>query len=216
MIDLYGYKFSVYSWIAKFAFYEKGAQYNWIELNPFANEVDPNYLKLNPFCQVPTLVDEYFELYETGAITRYINARFDGRNLIPTDIRKRARVDQIISMVENYAYWPFVRQVFSHGVMGPRVGRPHDPNEVKVGLEVAERTLDALDCFVHQDYCLVGRELSLADLHLAPMLSYLCELQAGAAALQRRQKLNAWFVSVSERDGFQATKPELPPPVNGR
>jgi glutathione S-transferase len=78
MVDLYGYKLSVYAWVARFALHEKGIEYNWIEIDPFADDVDPAYLEKHPFCRVPTLVDGDFTLYETAAITRYLDAAFNG------------------------------------------------------------------------------------------------------------------------------------------
>lgn len=213
MIDLYGFKFSVYAWIARFALHEKDVDYNWIEVNPFAEDVDPAYLEKHPFGRVPTLVQGGFTLYETGAITRYVDDAFSGSPLKPTDLMERARLDQVISIVDNYTYWPLVRQVFSHDVMGPRVGRPSDPNEVTRGLEASKRTLDVLENLIGDGGFIVGRRLSLADIHLAPMLSYFSEAKQGADGLQQRPKLASWFASIAERDAFKATKPNLPPPI---
>src|SRR5215475_12267237 len=120
MIDLYGYKYSVYAWIARFTLHEKGINYNWIEVNPFSGNVDPSYLRKHPFCRVPTLVHGNFVLYETGAITRYVDEAFEGPKLQPDGLKERARANQVMSIVDSYTYWPFVRQVFVHGVMGPR------------------------------------------------------------------------------------------------
>src|SRR5262245_61676905 len=114
MIDLYGYKYSVYAWIARFSLHEKGIDYNWIEVNPFADNVDPAYLRKHPFCRVPTLVHGNFVLYETGAITRYRDEAFVGPKLQPDGLKERARVNQVMSIVDSYTYWPFVRQVFVH------------------------------------------------------------------------------------------------------
>lgn len=212
MIDLYGYEFSVYAWIARFACHEKAVEYRWIEIDPFASDVDPNYLAMHPFSRVPTLVDGSFTLYETGAITRYLDAAFDGVCLMPEDPRQRARVDQVMSIVDSYTYWPLVRQVFSHGSMRPRLGRPFDIHEIGLGLKSAERTLDALDSLFGGDGFFVGRSLTLADIHLAPMLSYFSEVTEGADALRRRPKIDGWLTEIGRRGAFMATKPMLPPP----
>ena len=210
MTDLYGFKYSVYAWIACFSLYEKRIPYTWHEVNPFSDDVPVTYLDMHPFCRVPTLVDGDFVLYETGAITRYIDDGFDGPPLMPVDAKERARTNQIIAVVDSYTYWPLVRQVFSHGVMGPRVGRPFDPNEVTAGLETSEKTLDALEDLAGDENFLVGTSITLADIHLAPMLSYFCEHTDGLSALQRRQKLSAWFSRIQTRESFLATKPNLP------
>jgi len=212
-LDLYGFKFSVYAWIARFALHEKGVDYNWIEVNPFADDVDADYWVKHPFCRVPTLAIDDFILYETGAITRFIDAKFEGSTLLPTDIKERARVDQAISIVDSYTYWPLVRQVFSHDVMGPRVGRPFDPEEVTRGLSASSRVLGALSKLASDGEFFVGHSLSLADIHLAPMISYFTEAEGGRAEFAQHDRLQAWWSNISSRQAFIDTKPDLPKPV---
>ena len=214
VIDLHGYKFSVYAWIARFALHEKGVKYNWIEVNPFADDVDPAYLAKHPFCRVPTLVDGRFVLYETSAITRYIDEAFDGPKLQPADIKDRARVNQVISIVDSYVYWPLVRQVFSHDVMGPRVGRPFESAEVRRGLESSARSLAALEQLLDDRGFFMGASLTLADIHLAPMLSYFNESDKGREVFQGYGLLQSWFGKVSQRKAFLDTKPVLPAPFS--
>jgi glutathione S-transferase len=210
MIDLYGYKYSVYAWVARFALHEKGINYNWIEVNPFSDNIDAGYLRKHPFRRVPTLVHDNFVLYETGAITRYIDEALEGPKLQPDDLNERARVNQVLSIVDSYTYWPFVRQVFSHGVMLPRVGRPFDAEEVVRGLEASERTLDALEALIGDKQFFAGSSVSLADIHLAPMLSYFHEADSGESAINRRVRLRRWFSGICARKAFLETKPLLP------
>jgi len=210
MIDLYVYKYSVYAWIARFTLHEKGINYNWIEVNPFSGNVDPAYLRKHPFCRVPTLVHGNFVLYETGAITRYVDEAFEGPKLQPDGLKERARANQVMSIVDSYTYWPFVRQVFVHGVMGPRTGRAFDPAEVVRGLEASERTLDALEELIGDNQFCAGSSLSLADIHLAPMLSYFSESDAGEGAINRRGRLKRWFSEICRRKALLETKPMLP------
>src|SRR5260221_718590 len=121
---LHGYHYSVYLRIARLTLTEKQLGYQRVEVNPFAPEIPADYLALHPFGRVPTLVDDDFVLYETGAITRYVDRAFAGPALQPDEARALARMDQIIAVVDSYGYWPMVRQVFSHGVFGPSMGRP--------------------------------------------------------------------------------------------
>src|SRR5690349_11276108 len=72
-VELYGYKHSVYAWIARLALREKGCAYEWREVNPFAEDVPADYLAMHPFKRVPVLVHDGFVLYETSAITRYVD-----------------------------------------------------------------------------------------------------------------------------------------------
>src|SRR6476646_1898821 len=107
---LHGYRYSVYTRIARLALAEKGVAYERVEVDPFAPDVPASYLALHPFGRVPTIVHDGFALYETGAITRYIDRGFGGPALQPDDARALARMDQIVGVVDAYGYWPMVRQ----------------------------------------------------------------------------------------------------------
>ncbi len=212
-VELHGYKYSVYAWIARFALAEKGIGYNWLEVNPFADPVPADYLAMHPFGRVPTLVSGDFVLFETGAITRYLDEAFAGPKLQPMVPKDRARVNQIMSVVDAYAYWPLVRQVFSQGVMGPRLGRPTDQAAYAQGLGAAPRILNALDRLAGGGEFLVGDSLTLADIHLAPMIAYFILATDGLALFQRRERLSSWWPAVSTRTAYVDTTPDLPAPV---
>ena len=204
-VVLHGYRFSVYLRIVRLALAEKGVAYDRVEVNPFAPDVPAAYLALHPFGRVPTLVHDGFVLYETGAITRYIDRTFPGPALQPRDARALARMDQIIGIVDSYAYWPMVRQVFAQRVFRQRSGQPFDEAEVARGLTATPKVLAALEP-------LVGEELTLADLHLGAMVAYFVLAPEGATLLRHYPKLTRWWERVSARPSFAATDPGLPSP----
>jgi len=207
---LHGYHYSVYVRIARLVLAEKGVTYDRVEVNPFSPDVPAAYLALHPFGRVPTLVHDGFALYETGAISRYIDRAFAGPSLQPRDPRVLARMDQIISVVDSYAYWPLVRQVFSHRVFRPSLGQPADDAEVALDLAGAAKVLTALEELATADSFLVGPALSLADLHLGAMAAYFTAAAEGAAALGRHRKLAGWWTRLQQRPSIAATAPGLP------
>ena len=73
-VTLHGYSYSVYLRIARMTMLEKGVAWRHVEIDPFADEIPADYLALNPFGRVPTLDHDGFILYETTAITRYLDA----------------------------------------------------------------------------------------------------------------------------------------------
>jgi glutathione S-transferase len=209
-IVLHGYQYSVYVRIARMALAEKGVAYERAEVNPFAADVPAAYLAMHPFGRVPVLVHEDFVLYETGAITRYVDETFPGPRLQPETPRDRARMTQIISIIDSYAYWPMVRQVFSHSVFRPSVGEPVDAAEIERGLEGSARALGALEALAAGTDFLVGMQLSLADLHVAPVIAYFSAAAEAREVLASRPKLSAWWHVMQRRESLIATDPGLP------
>src|SRR5262245_28683222 len=202
---LHGYRYSVYQRIARLALAEKGVAYERVEVNPFAADVPAAYLALHPFGRVPALVHDGFALYETAAITRYIDRVFAGPALQPADPKALARMDQIIGVVDAYGYWPLVRQVFSQAVFSPRLGQPGDAAEVAKGLAASVKVLAALERLAADDAFLVGPSLSLADLHLGAMLAYFVQAKDGAALLHNCVRLAAWWQKFSRRASLATT-----------
>ena len=209
-VELYGYKYSVYAWIARLALHEKGCAYDWREINPFTDDVPSSYLTKHPFKRVPTLAHDDFVLYETSAIARYVDESFGGPPLQPTTPKERARSQQIISVIDSYAYWPLVRQVFSHGFFRQRTGREADPSEVQRGLDAAPTVIGALEQLAGDDGFLCGDSLSLADIQLAPMAGYFTLTPEGVALVNRHRRLARWWSMMSVRAAFKETTPELP------
>lgn len=211
-VVLHGYQYSVYLRIARLALAEKGVAYERVEVNPFAADVPAAYLAMHPFKRVPVLVHDDFVLYETQAITRYVDETFPGPPLQPEAPRERARMAQIISVVDSYAYWPMVRQVFSHAVFRPRIGEPVVAEEIARGLEASTRALGALEALAAGGDFLVGARLSLADLHLAAMMAYFMAARDARGILASYPKLASWWQAMQRRQSLTATDPGLPTP----
>jgi glutathione S-transferase len=200
---LHGYRYSVYNRIVRLALAEKGVAYDRVEVNPFAPDVPAAYLALHPFGRVPALVHDGFTLYETGAIIRYIDRAFPGPALQPADPQALARMDQIVGIVDAYAYWPLVRQVFSHRVFRPCSGQTGDEAEIARGVQASAKVLAALEP-------LVGDGVTLADLHLGAMIAYFVQAPEGRQVLQGYPRLAAWWARLAARPSFAATDPGLP------
>lgn len=205
-VQLHGYRYSVYNRIARSVLLWKEVEHLTVEVDPFAG-LPEGYSDLNPFGRVPVLTHGAFSLFETGAITRYVDRAFDGRPLQPRGATDLARMDQVISVVDSYAYWPMVRQVASHAFFRPHFGEPSSREEVDSGLEAAAGVLSFLDGVARQGVVLTGRDITLADCHLAPMMDYFVRAEAGKAALSAHPALERWWDRVRVLDVLKATDP---------
>lgn len=213
-VILRGYRYSVYNRIARLTLHEKGVDYEIEEVDPFASDIPEDYLNRQPFRLVPVLSHGAFDVYETSAITRYVDAAFNGPDLVPIEAEPLARTAQVISIVDSYGYRPMVRQVFAHRVFRPTEGEQADETEVAAGLEAARIVLGALNTIAMERLVLDGRNFTLADCHLAPMIAYFVQAPEGADALRHYPALAAWWATVSRRTSIQVTDPGLPPNGN--
>ncbi|MCX7305664.1 MAG: glutathione S-transferase family protein [Hyphomicrobiales bacterium] len=209
-VELHGYRYSVYLRIVAMALVEKDIAWTHVEVDPFEQPIPDSYLALNPFGRVPTLVHDGFVLYETTAITRYIDEAFAGRSLQPAEPRELARMNQIIAVADSYGYWPMVRQVFVQRVFGPAGGGMANEAMIAEGVEKSAKVLAALDGLAAGGLFLVGNALSLADLHLGAMIAYFTMAQEGHTALSRHQKLSKWWDGFSQTSALPRTDPGLP------
>lgn len=112
---LHAYPPSVYCQIIHMALMELDLTADIIEVDPFCGKGDNPH----PFGLVPTLRDDDFEIYETVAILRYLDAEHGHGRLSPSAPRAQARMCQVQSIVDSQAYWPLVRMVFVQRVVAP-------------------------------------------------------------------------------------------------
>ena len=209
-VVLHGYKFSVYNRIARLVLDEKDVPYTTIEVDPFSDPIPPSYLKMHPFGRVPVLCHGAFYLYETVAITRYIDSAFSGPDLVPDDPKALGRMAQVSAIVDNYGYWPMIRQVFANRVFCSFEGRDGDEAEILEGMVKSNTVLDALEQIANEGLVLNGKTLTLADFHLAPMIAYFNYAPEGAEALETRSSLMNWWNTISRRKSMTSTDPKLP------
>ncbi len=212
ILELHGYRYSVYLRIAAMTLIEKDLDWTHVEVDPFDEPIPDAYLALNPFGRVPTLVHDGFVLYETTAITRYIDEAFAGILLQPVEPEKRARMNQIIAVADSYGYWPMVRQVFAQRVFRPASGGAGDEATIAEGVETSARVLAALDGLAAGGPFLVGDALSLADLHLGAMIAYFTAAEEGNAEFSRHPKLAEWWTAFSNWPSLLKSDPGLPSP----
>ena len=150
-------------------------------------------------------------LYETAAITRYLDRRAGGP-LTPAVPWAAARMDQVIGIVDAYAYWPLVRQVYAHAVVRPAAGEAGDPAVVAEGLAAAGPVLDMLE-EIAAEGAVLGAERTLACAHLAPVLAAFGAAPDGAPMLRTRPALAQWTDGLPDWPAFAATADALVRPA---
>jgi glutathione S-transferase len=208
---LHGAAYSVYVRAARLALVEKGVAYRLVEIDIFADGGPPEeYVRRHPFRRIPAFEHDGFRLYETGAITRYVDEAFEGPALMPRAVRARARANQIVGIIDSYVYRPLVREIYVERCLRPTEGR--EPHEAKIAaaLPLARTALGALEELLDPaGPFVVGPELSLADLHLAPMAAYFTRAGEAAALMSACPRLARWWEAMKARPSLAATRSPL-------
>jgi len=203
---LIGYRPSVYTRVVLLALYEKEVSFNYVEVDPFTPYSPENQTNVHPFNRVPVLRHGDFEVYETEAITEYIDSAFEGRRLSPTTTDARVRSRQVISIVDSYLYWPFVRQVYAHSASRAAKGLRTEEAEILAGLQEAPRVLNSLETIAQEGLALSGNEFELADMHLLPMVDYFLKVAKAKSLFLQYPALNHWWREVHVRPSVRRSR----------
>jgi glutathione S-transferase len=190
---VFGAPYSVYVRAVRLALEEKGVDYELVPVDIFASDgPPPEHLARHPFSKIPAFEHAGFRLYEAEAITRYIDEAFEGPALQPADSRSRGRMTQIISILDSYAYRTLVWDIYVERFARPATGLVTDEARVAAALPKAEVCLSAVSKLMGDGPWLTGPEVSLADLHAAPMFAVFRLAPEGELLLDREARLAGW------------------------
>ena len=113
---------------------------------------------MNPYGQVPVLVERDLILYESNIINEYIDERFPHPQLMPADPVQRARARLLLLNFE--------REVFIH----IDALEKQDPKKVDKARAVVRDQLSQLAPVVVKSKYMMGEDFTMIDVALAPLL----------------------------------------------
>lgn len=206
-LTVLGLEESAYTRIVRLALEEKRISYALKKVDVHAFEGPPaDHFARHPFGRIPCLIDEEFCLYETGAITRYVDELVASPKLQPMEIIPRARMNQIISVLDSYAYHPMVLYLLAQLIGIPDGGEHSGDGAIPAALSKIKAVLEQLDFWLGENDFLVGNAVSLADLHAFPIILYLACTPKGKATLGSFSRLERWFNRMQLRESVIATR----------
>lgn len=205
-VVLYGMTDSVYVRICRIALIEKGVDHELRETNVFVPDtLDPAYEKLHPFRRIPAFDHDGFRLYESSAIARYVDDAFPGPALQPSGPRARARMNQIVSTIDSYAYTPMIRGLVIERLFAAEEGRAPDETLVATSVPAAQHALSAIMDLASAPF-LTGTRFTLADAWLAAFVAYIRPTPEGANLVTGNVALARWWETVAELPSVAATR----------
>ncbi|SIT41531.1 Glutathione S-transferase domain protein [Paraburkholderia ribeironis] len=194
--------------IVRLALEEKQVKYDLVEVDVFAKTgVPQEHLTRHPFGRIPAFEHGDFRLYETGAIVRYIDDAFPGCKLQATDPKARARVNQIVGILDAYGYRTLVWDIYVERVVSAREGRQANEEKIAAALPRAAVCLSELTRLSDDCGFLIGNSVTLADLYAAPIFACFMQAPEAVPLLAGCEKLICWWQGFATRDSMSRTRP---------
>ncbi len=118
-------------------------------------------------------------------------------------------MDQIIAVIDSYAYGSIVGKLVWQRLVVPMQGGQGDESIVQGAMDTVRLCLSEFERLKGSQPFLAGSEISLADLFLAPIFGYFTMTPDAEGLLQSTPGLRRWWQAMSERPSVQKTPPEF-------
>ena len=196
---VYGTPRSTYVRTVRLLLESAGADYNLKEIDIFNGEnKSAEYLAKNPFGKVPTLEVDGELVYETTAITDYLNTVFAGNKFSPSDSLHQARMRQIMAIVDSHLYPAAILSIVIQRLIVPSQGGKTDEDNVKNAVAPAQTAVEAIESLTVGSPYLLGSEMSIADFYLIPVFTYLSQTPEFDSITAQAPKLRTWWDEVTK------------------
>ena len=180
MMVLYSGTTCPFSHRCRFVLFEKGMDFEIRDVDLYNKPEDISIM--NPYGQVPILVERDLILYESNIINEYIDERFPHPQLMPADPVMRARARLFL--------FNFERELFIHVQQLERRDHNKDTGKMmdRARMQIRDRLTQLTPIFVKNKFML-GDEFSMLDVAMAPLLwrldHYSIEMPKTAAPLMK-------------------------------
>lgn len=175
MMLLYSGTTCPFSHRCRFVLYEKDMDFEIQDIDLFNKPEDISIM--NPYGQVPILVERDLILYESNIINEYIDERFPHPQLMPADPVQRGRARLLL--------FNFERELYVH----VDALEKKDAKRIDKARALVRDRLTQLAPVVTKNKFMLGEEFSMIDVALAPLLwrlgHYGIELPKTAAPVQK-------------------------------
>jgi glutathione S-transferase len=204
MIKLYYAPPSIYGRKVLAVLHEKDLDYTIIPMSFTEKEYKkPEYLKLNPNGEVPTLVDEDdVVVYESTAMIEYLNDEYPEPPLLPEDSGERAKSRMVDLFCNNHLYRSIIKCVIKIVFKNEEVSE-----EEKAALA---KDIQRLEQYLGSNHFIAGKTFTLADCTVMAAIATIEKLGFGEM-LNTSTALKNYVVRMKAREGYKgASLYEIP------
>lgn len=178
MMVLYSGTTCPFSQRCRFVLFEKGMDFEVRDIDLYNKPEDISVM--NPYGQVPILVERELILYESNIINEYIDERFPHPQLMPADPTMRARTRLFL--------FNFERELFSQVACLEDRNQADNKTQEQARQKIRDGLAQIAPILIKNKYML-GEEFSMLDVAIAPLLwrldHYGIELPKSAAPIQK-------------------------------
>lgn len=196
---VYGTPVSTYVRTVRLLLEEVGANYDLKSVGIFNGEnTSAEYLAKHPFGKVPTIEVDGEVIYESAAITSYLNTILANEKFSPAEPLPRSRMHQMVSIIDNYLYPPGILTIVIQRLIAPSQGGQTDEAAVKAAVAPTQKAIAAIEALTVGSPYLLGSEVSIADFYLIPVFVYLSKTPEFDGLMAQAPKLQAWWQTVRD------------------
>ena len=186
---------------------EKGVAYTLVPEMPHSEAVR----SIHPFGKVPVIRHDGFELAESTAIAHYIDRAFEGPPLMPADLKRSAKIEQWISIVNTTIDITMIRRYVLEYLFHKDDNGEVVRDQIDHSVASFPKQFEALGKAVANGW-LASESFSMADCFLAPILFYVQKFPEGAEHVGKAPAVRDYYARLAERPSFVST---TPPPAGG-
>ena len=198
MLKLCGFHLSNYHNKVRLALLEKGIQFE--EDAAIKPSQEDAYLAKSPMGKVPYAEIDGKRLCESEVIVQYLEDKYPQKPLLPKDPLERAKVRELITMMELHMEL-VARRLYGAVFFG---GKISDEAKEAVRKDLA-KGIRAFKVLAKFDPFIAGKDLTLADcaaaVHL-PLISSATKLAFGRDALEDVPQVKGYLKMLGERPAF--------------
>ena len=157
-----------------------------------ADNLPADFLKLNPYGKLPTVIDRDIVFFESSVVNEYLDERYPHPPLKPGSPAERAQMRLAVLQLERELY--------------PIYTETHNPRKKKDAVKKLGVYMDSLNSYLARQEYFIGEQYTLADITLAPILWRLSSLGMDTA---KWNHLEAYMDRLFERPAFERSLSEF-------
>lgn len=170
---------------------EKELPINTVEIDTETEQLPEDFLKLNPYGILPTVIDRDVVFFEASVVNEYLDERYPHPPLKPGSPAERAQMRMAVLNIERELYPLYFNLV--------KVKKKTEP------MKKLRQYLESMNTYFARQEYFVGEQYTLADVTMAPIL---WRLSPNGVDTSKWPKLEAYMDRLFERSAFERSLSE--------